>query len=69
MNRRALFTGGGIGALAFTLGLGWWRVDGPGAPVGAAQASTDPLLPLPLTEMGWTLTEHQGGTGGDAPRA
>lgn len=62
MNRRALLTGGGVGALAFMLGLGWWRVDGPRAPAGAAQASTDPLLPLPLSAMGWTLTDHQGGT-------
>lgn len=62
MRRRALLAGGAAGALAFTLGLGWWRVDGPGGPLSAARASADPLLPLPLTEMGWTLTDHTGAT-------
>lgn len=58
MRRRALLAGGAAGALAFTLGLGWWRVDGP----GAARASADPLLPLPLGEHGWTLTDASGAT-------
>ncbi|WCR09837.1 SCO family protein [Paracoccus stylophorae] len=59
MRRRALFVGGTGAALAFTLGLGWWRVDGPGRP---AQASRHMLLPLPLREHGWTLTDHKGAT-------
>jgi protein SCO1/2 len=53
---RALLAGGAAGALAFTLGLGWWRVDGP----GAARASADPVLPLPLGEMDWTLVDQTG---------
>lgn len=56
MRRRALLAGGAAGALAFTLGLGWWRVDGP----GAARASSDPLLPLPLGEHGWSLVGQDG---------
>lgn len=61
MRRRALLAGGAAGALAFTLGLGWWRVDGP----GAAQASSDSLLPRPFGEHGWTLKDQAG----DAVRA
>lgn len=60
MRRRAFLAGGVAGALAFTLGLGWWQVDGPGVEAGAARASDDPLLPLPLGQHGWTLTAHTG---------
>lgn len=59
MRRRTLLAGGTGAALAFTLGLGWWRVDGPGRP---AQASKHMLLPLPLGEQGWTLIDHRGAT-------
>ena len=55
MRRRSLILalGGGLGAAAATLGLGWWR-SRPSA--GAA------LLPLPVTEMAFTLTDHRGAT-------
>ncbi len=60
MRRRSVL---GYGAAAFgviglTLVAGWWRVDGPGAPqaVGAR--------PLPLTEMEFSLTDHEDRTVG-----
>lgn len=58
MDRRTLLTGAGaaLGGTAFLLGLGWWRVDGP----GAARASEGSLLPRPLGEQGWRLTDHTG---------
>ena len=62
MRRRALLAGGAAGALTFTLGLGWWRVDGPGAQAGAVRMSDDSRLPLPLDQQGWTLTDHTGAT-------
>lgn len=46
----------GAAALALALVLGWWRVDGPGA-------EPEPVLgarPLPLAEMAFTLTDHEG---------
>ena len=44
----------GAAALALALFLGWWRVDGPGAePEPGAR-------PLPLTEMAFSLTDHEG---------
>lgn len=58
MRRRAVIGSGVMGAAALTLGVGWWQTDGP----GAARASADPLLPLPLSEMGWTLTNQAGAT-------
>ena len=44
----------GTGALALTLFAGWWQVDGPGA---APKLGT---RPLPLTEMEFALTDHEG---------
>ncbi len=44
--------GGAAGALAFTLGLGWWRSRDREAP-GAA-------LPLPIGKMAFTLTDNRG---------
>ncbi|SES39732.1 protein SCO1/2 [Tranquillimonas rosea] len=43
-----------LGALALTLFVGWWQVDGPGAPV------PDDGRPLPLTVMEFELTDHEG---------
>lgn len=58
MDRRTLLTGAGaaLGGTVFLLGLGWWRVDGP----GAARASEDSLLPLPVGEMAFELVDHRG---------
>lgn len=58
MRRRTLLTGAGatLGGAAFLLGLGWWRTDGP----GAALASTESLLPLPIGEMEFQLVDHNG---------
>ena len=47
--------GGAAGALAFTLGLGWWKTRS-GAQSGAG------LLPLPIADMSFTLTDHHGNT-------
>ena len=47
--------GGAAGALAFTLGLGWWQSR------GRAQSGAD-LLPVPIAEMAFTLTDHRGNT-------
>lgn len=41
-----------------TLFAGWWQVDGPGAPNPIGQR------PLPLTEMDFQLTDHDGLTVG-----
>lgn len=59
LSRRILLGAGAVTALgAGTLGLGWWQVDGPGA---AQRASRSAKLPLPLSEMDVTLTDHRGG--------
>lgn len=47
--------GGAASALAFTLGLGWWKTRSRTKP-GAD------LLPLPIAEMVFTLTDHRGKT-------
>ncbi len=47
--------GGAVGAAAYTLGLGWWQSR------SRAQPGAD-LLPLPITEMAFTLTDHRGNT-------
>jgi len=62
MNRRSLLTYGSaaIGGLAVTLFIGWWRVDGPGAPEPVAQR------PLPLTQMEFQMTDQGGATVGPA---
>jgi protein SCO1/2 len=56
MRRRTVLGYGAaaLGAAGLTLFVGWWRVDGPGAPEAAGQ------LPLPLTAMNFRLTDHEG---------
>lgn len=56
MRRRALLRYGalGLGATAATLFAGWWQVDGP----GASEVSSG--RPVPLTAMGFALTDHEG---------
>lgn len=56
MQRRQIlgFGAAGVGALGLTLLIGWWQVDGPGAPQPAIQR------PLPLSEMDFRLTDHEG---------
>ncbi|CAM8655684.1 Copper chaperone SCO1/SenC [Paracoccaceae bacterium] len=49
----ALGLGGTAAALAFTLGLGWWQSRGRAQPPAA-------LLPHPIGEMGFALTNHRG---------
>ncbi|TFL19757.1 SCO family protein [Jannaschia formosa] len=58
MRRRALlrYCALGLGALAATLFVGWWQIDGPGAPETATAAGR----PLPLTAMDFALTDHEG---------
>lgn len=55
MRRRQLILGlgGAAGALAFTLGLGWWKSRNRTAPAAG-------LLPLPIGEMDFALTSHLG---------
>ncbi|MBN8291920.1 SCO family protein [Rhodobacter sp. NTK016B] len=54
-NRRAVILGlGGVaGAIAFTLGLGWWRTR------NRSQSGAD-LLPLPIADMSFSLTDQRG---------
>ncbi|MDH2328079.1 SCO family protein [Cereibacter sp. SYSU M97828] len=54
MRRRTLIGGlaGTVGAMGFMLGLGAWR----------SRPVADPKLPLPLSQMDWTLTDHLGAT-------
>ena len=56
MRRRRMLSYGaaGLGALGLTLFVGWWRVDGPGAPVTAGQR------PVALSAMDFRLTDHDG---------
>ena len=56
MRRRSFLVYGaaGIGAMAMTLGFGWWQVDGPGAAAPADHR------PLPLGDMAFRLTDHEG---------
>ena len=56
MQRRHLLRYGAasVGALGLMFGVGWWRVDGPGAPQPAGQR------PLPLSAMDFRLTDHEG---------
>ena len=60
MNRRTLLTYGvaAISVVAFTLFIGWWRVDGPGASEPVAQR------PLPLAQMEFHMTDQYGTTVG-----
>lgn len=43
-----------LGVMGLTLFVGWWRVDGPGAPDLAGKR------PLPLSAMDFRLTDHEG---------
>jgi protein SCO1/2 len=56
MQRRRFLVYGvaGIGAIAAALGIGWWQVDGPGADAQVGKR------PLPLSEMSFRLTDHEG---------
>ena len=60
MRRRQMLSYGaaGLGALGLTLFVGWWRVDGPGAPISAGQR------PVALSAMDFRLTDHEGNTVG-----
>lgn len=53
LTRRAVLTSAavGVGGVCFMLTLGWWRSGVP---------ATVRLLPLPLTQMQFTLTDHRG---------
>ena len=55
MRRRRILGYGAacIGAAALMLFVGWWQVDGPGAPEPAGQ------LPIPLSAMDFSLTDHK----------
>jgi protein SCO1 len=57
MRRRRLLLAGasGVGALILTLGLGWWRSRDD-------VQSGSSLVPLPIGEMSFTLTDHRGAT-------
>ncbi|MFY0595209.1 MAG: SCO family protein [Cognatishimia sp.] len=44
----------GIAAIALTLAVGWWQVDGPGA---SEQTERQPFA---LTEMEFSLSDHEG---------
>ncbi len=52
--RRAIIlgAGGAVGAVAFMLGVGAYRTRN--------QPTRSELLPLPIGEMSWTLTDHRG---------
>lgn len=56
MRRRAIVGSGSLalGALVASLAVGWWQVDGPGAPEQAGRR------PLPLPAMEFSLTDHEG---------
>ena len=43
-----------LGVLGLALFVGWWQVDGPGAPL------PNDGRPLPLTAMEFDLTDHEG---------
>lgn len=55
LTRRAVILGlgGTTGAVAFMLGLGWWRSQPEARPSAG-------VLPIPLGEMAFTLTDHRG---------
>ncbi len=56
MNRRTAlkYAFAGIAAIALTLVVGWWQVDGPGAP------EQTELRPVALSEMEFRLSDHEG---------
>ena len=55
MNRRQVLTGASlaVGAVGFMLALGWWRS-------GGQPATGRDLLPLPIKDMSFSLTDHNG---------
>lgn len=56
--RKLLLIGCGLAlAIAASVLFGWWQVDGPGAPGGKIRESR---LPLPVGQMAFTLTDHNG---------
>lgn len=59
MRSRTLLRAGALsmGAVVFMLGVGWWQTRDD---VTAAEA--DRVLPLPLDEMSFTLTDQSGNT-------
>lgn len=56
MNRRAFlkFAFAGVIAMALTLVVGWWQVDGPG------KSEQTGVRPVDLSEMEFRLTDHEG---------
>jgi len=56
MNRRKTlnYAFAGIAAIALTLVVGWWQVDGPGA------SEQTELRPVSLSEMEFRLSDHVG---------
>ena len=56
MNRRKItvYALAGLAAIALTLVVGWWQVDGPGAPEQTG------LRPVALSEMHFRLSDHEG---------
>ena len=56
MQRRQILQYGaaGAGILSLTLFAGWWREDGPGA------VEPSDRRPMPLSEMNFRLTDHEG---------
>jgi protein SCO1/2 len=64
MTRRTLLraSAAAIGALGITLFVGWWRVDGPGAPEVAPERAMARKagLPAALTDMRFRLTNDRG---------
>ena len=56
MNRRKTlnYAFAGIAAIALTLVIGWWQVDGPGA------SEQTELRPVSLSEMEFRLSDHVG---------
>ena len=60
MQRRTVLSYGatGVAVIGATLFAGWLQVDGPGAPEVIA------TRPLPLSEMAFQMTDHEGNTVG-----
>ena len=58
MTLNSLLTYGAAGgsALGLALFVGWWQVDGPGAPEPVG------MRPLPLTQMDFQMTDQDGAT-------
>lgn len=55
LKRRSVILGlgGGIGAVAFMLGLGAWRTH-------SSQPVANAIRPVPIGEMDWSLIDHRG---------